>query len=141
VSPVQVEVIRRKLSVIVNNLKALEPFDNINADDYAADLYRRKAVERLLQELIEAAIDINTHIIVETGGLVPDNYFDTFLRMGELGALSMVLARAIAPSAGLRNRLVHQYDELDDSIILKAVGLAQDHYARYVKEIGTYLER
>jgi len=141
VSPVQTEVIRRKLSVIVNNLKALEPFDKINADDYAADLYRRKAVERLLQELIEAAIDINTHIIVEAGGPVPDNYFDTFLRMGELGALSMVLARAIAPSAGLRNRLVHQYDELDDRIILKAVELAQDQYARYVKEIGTYLER
>lgn len=140
-SPVQTEVIRRKLSVIVNNLKALEPFDKINADDYAADLYRRKAVERLLQELIEAAIDINTHIIVEAGGPVPDNYFDTFLRMGELGALSMVLARAIAPSAGLRNRLVHQYDELDDRIILKAVELAQDQYARYVKEIGTYLER
>jgi uncharacterized protein YutE (UPF0331/DUF86 family) len=138
---VQTEVIRRKLSVIVNNLKALEPFDKINADDYAADLYRRKAVERLLQELIEAAIDINTHIIVEAGGPVPDNYFDTFLRMGELGALSMVLARAIAPSAGLRNRLVHQYDELDDRIILKAVELAQDQYARYVKEIGTYLER
>lgn len=127
--------------MIVNNLKALEPFDKINADDYAADLYRRKAVERLLQELIEAAIDINTHIIVEAGGPVPDNYFDTFLRMGELGALSMVLARAIAPSAGLRNRLVHQYDELDDRIILKAVELAQDQYARYVKEIGTYLER
>jgi uncharacterized protein YutE (UPF0331/DUF86 family) len=108
VSPVQVEVIRRRLSVIVNNLTALEPFDNINADDYATDLYRRKAVERLLQELIEAATDINTHIIVETGGPAPDNYFDTFLRMGELGALSMVLPRAIAPSAGLRNRLAHQ---------------------------------
>jgi uncharacterized protein YutE (UPF0331/DUF86 family) len=141
VSPVQTEVIRRKLSVIINNLKALEPFDKISADDYATDLYRRKAVERLLQELIEAAIDINTHIIVETGGPVPDNYFDTFLRMGELGALSMVLAKAIAPSAGLRNRLVHQYDELDNSIILKAVELAQEQYARYVKEIGTYLER
>ncbi len=44
----------------------------MGVEEYTEDLYRRKATERLLQEMIEAAIDINTFIIVQTG---KPNYF------------------------------------------------------------------
>ena len=44
----------------------------MSIEEYTEDLYRRKATERLLQEMIEAAIDINTFIIVQTG---KPNYF------------------------------------------------------------------
>ena len=59
-SPVEVEIIKRKLSIMIENLKALEPMKNMERDEYERDLYKRKATERLLQELIESAIDINT---------------------------------------------------------------------------------
>jgi len=58
-SPVEVEIIKRKLSRIAENLKALEPIQKMNLDEYTRDLYKRKATEKLLQELVEAAIDIN----------------------------------------------------------------------------------
>ena len=81
-SPVEVGIIRRKLAAIVENLKALEPIARMTQRQYLDDLYKRKATERLLQELIEAAIDINTYIIVQTGQTVPDDYYESFIKAG-----------------------------------------------------------
>ncbi|NWG04854.1 MAG: DUF86 domain-containing protein [Syntrophaceae bacterium] len=138
-SPIEAQIIKRKLAVIIENLKTLEPIKSMNADEYLQDLFKRKATERLLQELIEAAVDINIHIIVETGHTVPDDYYESFIKVGELKIISLDLAQKLAPSAGLRNRLVHEYDRLEHSMVLKAVNMAEELYSRYVKEINDYI--
>lgn len=138
-TPVEKEIIRRKLAIIVENLRVLEPINKMKKDEYTRDVYRRKATERLLQELIEAAIDINTHVIVETGNQAPDDYYESFVKLGILGILQIELAEKLAPSAGLRNRLVHEYDVLQDSLVLDAVRMAEDLYPEYVKEMEDYL--
>ncbi len=60
-TPSDPSILRRKLLVIVDNLKALEPIAAMSLDQYRNELFTRKGTERLLQELIEAAIDLNTH--------------------------------------------------------------------------------
>ena len=57
---------------------------------------------------------MNAHLIAETGAPIPDDYYSGFVAMGDLGILSAELAQRLAPSAGLRNRLVHEYETLDD---------------------------
>jgi uncharacterized protein YutE (UPF0331/DUF86 family) len=141
VSPFDVEIIQAKLSIILENLKALEPIKGMDRDEYLRDLYKRKATERLLQELIEAAIDINVHMIVGLGYAPPDDYYRSFIRAGELRILSPELAEKLAPSAGLRNRLVHEYDRIDHSIILKAVAMTKELYPKYVEEVSSALSR
>jgi uncharacterized protein YutE (UPF0331/DUF86 family) len=140
-NPLEKEIIRRKLAVIIENLKALEPIAAMTREEYIEDFYKRKATERLLQELIEAAIDINTHILVQAGNTVPDDYYESFVKTGELKIISQDLAGKLAPSAGLRNRLVHEYDLLEHSLVLDAVRMAQDMYSQYVKEIDGYLSK
>jgi len=137
--PVEAEIVRRKLAVIIENLKALDPIKEMTNKEYIEDLYKRKATERLLQELIEAAIDINTHIIVQSGNSVPDDYYESFIRAGELKVISIELAEKLAPSAGLRNRLVHEYDLLEHSMVLDAVRMAEKLYPKYIKEIEKYI--
>ena len=140
-SPFDIDIIRAKIAIILDNLKALEPIKEMNRDEYLRDLYKRKATERLLQELIEAAIDINTQMVVDSGHAPPEDYYQSFIRAGELGMLSPGLAEKLAPSAGLRNRLVHEYDRIDHSIILKAVTMVVEYYPRYVEEISAALSR
>ncbi len=140
-SPVEEEIIRRKLATIVENLKALDPIGQMSLGEYFQELYKRKATERLLQELIEAAIDINTYIIVQTGNKVPDDYYESFIVLGELNIISSQLAEKLAPSAGLRNRLVHEYDTLEHSMVLDAVRRAQELYPKYIEQIENYLSR
>lgn len=138
-SPIEKEIIRRKLLIIAENLKALESIKNMTREEYISDIYKRKATERLLQELIEAAIDINSHLIVQTGNATPDDYYESFIKVGELKIISADLAEKLAPSAGLRNRLVHEYDLLDHSLVLEAVKMAEELYPEYIKEIETFI--
>lgn len=138
-SPLDKEIIRRKLAVILENLDALRPIKDMSKDEYAADVYKRKATERLLQELIEAAIDINTHVIIQEGNKAPDDYFESFIKSGEFKIISIELAEKLAPSAGLGNRLVHEYDLLDHSMVLEAVKTVQELYPLYVREVEDYI--
>ena len=138
-SPLDREVIRRKLAVIAENLGALGPIAGMTEQEYGGDVYKRKATERLLQELAEAAIDINTHIIVDTGHAAPDDYYSSFIKAGELNILPADLAAKLAPSAGLRNRLVHQYDLIEHAFVLEAVKTTLKLYPRFVKEVERYI--
>jgi uncharacterized protein YutE (UPF0331/DUF86 family) len=138
-SPLDEEIIKRKIVVIIENLKSLEMIKDMPKEEYIADLYKRKATERLLQELIEAAIDINIHIIAATGRSAPDDYYESFIRIGELNIISVDLAERLAPSAGLRNRLVHEYDRLEHSMVLTAVRTAEELYPKYIKEVSDYI--
>lgn len=139
-SPLEKDILRRKLAVIIECLRALVPIKEMEAGKYAGDIYKRKATERLLQEMIEAAIDINTHIIVSTGGPAPEDYFQSFIKLGEFGVIPVKLAKELAPSAGLRNRLVHEYDDIDNSIVLSAVKMADDLYPKYIRAVEDHIK-
>lgn len=140
-TPLQAEVLRRKLAVIIKNLRALEAVVGLKVEDYRQNLFQRKGTERLMQELIEAAIDINIHIMTQVGETVPDDYYQSFMKLGEKDVIPMSLAQKLAPSAGLRNRLVHEYDVIDDAIVLQAVVTCQQQYPLYIKAIEDYLKR
>jgi uncharacterized protein YutE (UPF0331/DUF86 family) len=53
----------------------------------------------MLQEAIEAALDVNAHLIAELGGEVPEEYHGGVLKLGQLGVLPADRAAALAPSA------------------------------------------
>jgi uncharacterized protein YutE (UPF0331/DUF86 family) len=50
-----------------------------------------------------------------------------------------IVRRKLAPSAGLRNRLVHEYDLLEHAMVLNAVKMAEELYPEYVKAIEDYI--
>ena len=45
----------------------------------------------------------------------------------------------LAPSAGLGHRLVHEYDEIDDAIVLAAVGTARSLYPGYLEAVERHV--
>src|SRR4030066_409588 len=65
-----------------------------------------------LEKIIMRAIDINQHMIAELGrgDERVRGYEDTFYILSQFGIYSEEFAKQIAPSAGLRNRLVHEYN-------------------------------
>lgn len=140
-SPIDAAIVRSKLGRIMTSLDLLRPVRATPLADYRAQVWQRKGVERVLQESVEAALDINAHLIAERGHDVPDDYFGGFVKLGELGILPEDLARAVAPSAGLRNRLIHEYDTRDDAKVLAAVGTMLDLYPRYVQAIEAELTK
>lgn len=140
-SPVEQALIERKLGQIVERLSHLDRYAREGWAVYRGNFERRKAAEKLLQETIEAAIDVNTHLLVESGKATPPDYFRSFTDLGEHAWLPADLAGALAPSAGLRNRLVHQYAAIDDRKVFEAVARAVELFGRYVTAIRDGLAR
>ena len=122
-------------------LDALAPVGRLPLEEYRQRFYERKAAERLLQEAIEAALDINTHVIAEHGVEIPEDYYGGFLALGRLHVIPEELARQLAPSAGLRNRLVHEYEALDDAKVLASIETILKLYPEFVSAIESFLIR
>lgn len=137
--PVDAAIIRRKLQHITASLEGLRPIGRLRPEEYRARFYERKAAERLLQETIEAALDINAHLIAELGAEIPEDYYGGFLKAGDLGIVPPELANLLAPSAGLRNRLVHEYETIEDAKVLGSIGTLLELYPRYVQAVEAYL--
>ena len=134
-------LVRRKLAAISQNLSDLRPIADLSLSEYMSDRLRRKAVERLLQEVVEAAVDVNLHVLRTLEVELPGDYYTSFIELGRRGVIAQELAEQLAPAAGLRNRLVHEYDTIDDSIVLDAVGLANHDFRAFVTAIEGYLRQ
>lgn len=107
------DVIEGKLTDIQRYFGELEPVLRFSRAEILDDPLKLHTVERLFQLIVDTALDINTHIIVESSLPVPDDYQNTFVVLGEQGILSMSFVNRIAPSVGLRNLIVHRYGHVD----------------------------
>ena len=135
------ELVNRKLSQIVEYLTALTPLQGMSYADYLQQPLIRYAAERLLQLLVDTAVDINAHLIVELTGTPPQDYYDSFIKAVQAEALSVAFALRIAQSTGLRNRLVHQYEAIDHAMVHSAIAEAITQYTEYCRHITTFLDR
>ena len=134
-----IESVQRRLVAIRERLGELRQLDAVTADRLAEDWLTRAAVERVLTQLVELAAQVNTHIVTVAGNVPPADYRGSFVAAAEIGALPADLAAKIAPSAGLRNILVHQYLDADLEIVATSVGQAIGDYAAYVRAVATWL--
>jgi uncharacterized protein YutE (UPF0331/DUF86 family) len=135
------ELVTRKLLLVAADLAALRPVADRGLDAYLAHPIEQAFVERYLERLIGRMIDVNYHVITGTGQPPPSDYYASFVRLGELGVLEPAFARDIARAAGLRNRIVHEYDGLDPSKVFGALTDALRDIPRYLEQVNAYLRR
>lgn len=136
--PLRPEVVQRRLREIRRLLGLLT---DVTADDLRSDLRTRLWVERALTQVVELAVNINTHVVTALGAaLPPDTYQRSFTAAGEAGLIDPDLARRLAPAAGLRNILVHGYLEVDVDEVARAARDARADFDAYVRQVARWLE-
>lgn len=136
---VRQELVRQKLTLLDGYLRELKRHRTVTADQYAEPGGPRREIERLLQLIVEVASDVNTHIAAEEGS-PPASYHDSFLAAARVGAIPADLAGRLAPSAGLRNAIVHGYGSLDDARVLAAVPVALDDFSKFIAAVVRWLD-
>lgn len=139
-TPVERDVIRRKLDRILKCLRRIQAAQDKNLDDYLSDADLQAILERQLELAIGAAADINVHILTQSGFGAPADADSSFVELARhTSALSAGLAQALAPSTGLRNRLVHEYEGVDPAMVFEGLDRALDLFPQYVRAVETYL--
>ncbi|MGL4501849.1 MAG: type VII toxin-antitoxin system HepT family RNase toxin, partial [Planktothrix sp.] len=96
--------------------------------------------ERLIQLLVEAATDISSYLLVELHQVTPSTYVDSFILAGQNGIITQDLAATLSKSGGMRNRLVHNYDEIKPKIVFSAISRALEEYPIYIRQVNNYLD-
>ncbi len=134
-------VVKRKLQKMAQYLDELASMRPASLDEYLSDVRGRRAVERLIQLIVDVAVDLNTHIVVDAGHPAPDDAHSSFTEVGRLRVLPSGLAGAIAPSAGERNIIVHEYEDLDDAVIYESIGETLRLYREYIRAVLEYVDR
>ena len=135
--------IRRKVSLIQKDLDRLGQLSKFTLDEIMSDFYKANTLDRLLEKIIGRAIDINQHVIAEKGKGYENikGYEDTFHALAELGVYTKDFAKKIAPSAGLRNRIAHEYDDYDEKIVYESIKDDVKQYVKYCDSVLKHLEK
>ena len=140
-SPIDAAIIRRKLQRIAASLDGLRPLARLSLEEYRARLYERKATERLLQEAIEGALDVNAHLIAELGGRGPRGVLRRLSEGRAARSSSGRPCRRARAVGRLRNRPLHEYETIDDAKVLASVGVLLQLYPRYIQAVESHLTK
>jgi uncharacterized protein YutE (UPF0331/DUF86 family) len=135
------DVVQRKITLIAEDLVRLRSLARLTLKEYLARVEAQLATERLLERMIGRMLDINYHVAVEVGGVAPRDFHESFLKMAELNILPADFARQIAGAAGLRNRLAHEYNELDPRKVHAAAAGALADVPVYLDHVQQFLDR
>jgi uncharacterized protein YutE (UPF0331/DUF86 family) len=134
------ELIDRKIVLIAPDLAELQAIVARGREAFLANRIEQVVVERYLERIIGRMIDVNYHLLTEIGQPPPRDYYQSFIELGGR-ALPPEFATRIASAAGLRNRIAHEYDDLDPARLFEGMAAAARDIPVWLAHVVAYLER
>jgi len=128
-----------KLDKLQSYYTELKSFSSISLDEYMNNSIYRRAIERTIQLIVECATDINNMLLKMHGNKGAVDYFNSFIDIAEQDIIPIEFALKIAPSTGLRNILVHEYEEINDEVVYNSINTCLQYYLEYMNLINQYL--
>lgn len=118
----------------------LDHLDGLRANGVdVRELAIRLQVERILSALVDLAVAINAHVVVQADLAAPPDMTSSFDAAATVGLIDPALARELRPSVGLRNIVIHAYADLDLTMLAEAVPLAAAGYRTYLRSVARWL--
>ncbi len=137
-SKILIDEKRKRIDSYLDEVKTLLDF---SVKEILNDFTKLRTLERNFQLIVDEMIDINQHFIKELGLDVSDDLEGTFHILGENKILPEDFVLKIAPVVGLRNRLVHRYEDLDPKIFIESFQKDYSDFEQYLKFISDYSEK
>ncbi len=132
------DVIERRLAHQRDLLSDLQALDNRTGDLLRSEAVVRAATERMIQALVDLAIDINGHIASSVLGRSPATGRESFDLLVAANVITAELAAALKPSVGLRNVLVHLYTDIDVDLVASSIDEMIEHFGEYVRAVARW---
>ena len=133
--PIDKNLVNRKITLMNNDLKSLKTLSKLSLKTYLSKSEYEALAERYLERIIGRMIDINYHILSEKENEIPIDFYSSFIKLGRKKYLPAALAESMANSAGLRNRLAHEYDDVDPKKVFQSIEVCLKDVPKYLKNI------
>ena len=126
--------------MIVDDLRSVTPIARKGLDEYLASAIDEILAERYLERMIGRMIDVNYHLVTDAGHAPPRDYYESFTQLAKLRILPPAFASQIAMCAGLRNRLVPEYDDIEPRRVYEGLQAAARDIPEYLRRVHDYVE-
>ncbi|MBI2335864.1 MAG: DUF86 domain-containing protein [Deltaproteobacteria bacterium] len=133
-------LIQRKILLLDEKKAALKSFALKTYKEFLKGPYP-KAVEKLLQEMVEICLDIGKHLIADEGWEFANESRDIFQRLAEKKVISKKCLKTMLKMVGFRNLVVHLYEQIDSKIVYKIYQRHLGDFANFAKKIFHYLQK
>ena len=120
-------------------LKELNELSSLNANEYISNSKNIYTGRYLLQIAVETCINIGNHIISRQGMGVPKEYADTFRILQANKIISEQQLETLIMMTRFRNRVVHLYWDIDDTLIHEIIKNNYDDFSEFRNAVLKYL--
>lgn len=122
-------------------LEQIREYAGIDIEEYKSDWKAQRVVERTLQMMIETCTDIAEHIIADARMKPPESYTETFKVLYDNGVIDEDLSSELQRMSKFRNILVHQYEEVDASVVILILQRHLGDFSRFKEAVLDYMGR
>ena len=129
-----------KLGKLDEYLGYLREIQKVNKADFVRDYRQYGLAERYLQLSIEILLDVSKQIITSNNLRQPLDNQDGFTVLVENKIISEALASDLVGISGFRNILVHEYENIDRSLVYDRLIKRLETFSNFQKEISKYLQ-
>ncbi|MGI9862113.1 DUF86 domain-containing protein [Moorella naiadis] len=121
----------RRLRFLAIELEDLKSYQEMDYFQYQSDRKSRRDAERIIENIVNAALDIAKILIAGENLEVPETYRQAFLQLGEAGIIDQELALSLAEKARTRNVLAHQYLDIKWALLKDFLTTGRDDIERF----------
>jgi uncharacterized protein YutE (UPF0331/DUF86 family) len=130
-----------RLKALETYLAELDHYAGYSAEEMTDDFVKYRAVQHSLQLAAQVIVDIASHIITADFSSRAQEYREMITELGRVGVLEPEFAQRLAPLAGFRNILVHDYLQVDPVIVHDLLVHGRDNLREFGKQITLYLQK
>lgn len=131
-------ILREHIRFLQNEYNALEKFQKLTWKEYTEDDDKRRNVERWIENLVMATIDVAKIILASQKKEIPQTYRETILFFVSK-FMNEEEARKFSQFAEMRNIVVHEYLDIKWEKISKFIKNASKFYPIFIKKIKEYV--
>ena len=114
------DLLQRKLEMLIHCLDRIRSHMIETLEELESNLDKQESIILNLQWAVQICIDIGNHLLQDYS-ITPVTMADTFNRMAEKKLITETNANNMEKAVAFRNIALHQYDLLDNKIVLTII--------------------
>ncbi|GIK54375.1 MAG: DUF86 domain-containing protein [Chloroflexi bacterium] len=134
------ETVLVRLNALKNYLQELDYYAQFSLQELTADFVKYRATQHSLLLAAQAVVDIAMHIVAGDFDVSVESYRQAIVELGNKGVIGAELATRLAPFAGFRNILVHDYLVVDPVIVSEILQNGRADLREFGKQVTVYLQ-
>lgn len=134
------EVIQSRLESIREMLETLQRHRKFDLQEFLDNRDRQLATEHALYLAIQSVLDLGSHILADQGIRNVSDYPDIIMKLAQAKVLPSFFAESIADMAGFRNRLIHEYQDIDPHKVYEFLQKRLGDFEEFIRYIRDYFQ-